>query len=202
MRGAGFEDLRALFADTRLHIALGVITQVEVATDRSVARVMVQVLPEMREIVARMTWEYAAPNAGIMGLPEQNDVVLLGMAEGDEEQAYVLRRLTTREDQIPIQAIGGDLCVVAKSGKKLWLSSADKIYLSKSETAPTENMVLGQVFKTLMENLLDALASHTHISSTPGFPTAPPANAATFTGLKASPVSDEAVLSDVAFTEK
>lgn len=202
MRGAGYEELRALFADERLHIALGIIGQVEVASDRSTCRVTVKILPEEREIVARVPWEYAGPDAGIVGLPEQNDVVLVGMAEGDEEQAFVLRRLSTKEDKIPLQAIDGDLCIAAKTGKKVWVTSADKIYLSKGSAEPTENLVLGLELKAMLQTLLTAISTHTHICAAPGFVSAPPVNASAFTGLKSSPVDDDALLSDIAFTEK
>ena len=64
-----------------------------------------------------------------------------------------------------------------------------------------ENMVLGQVFKALMSSTLQDIAVHKHIGNM-GYLTSPPDNAADFEALKASPVDDEGVLSDIAFTQK
>jgi hypothetical protein len=195
------EALRGILGDDRLWIALGLITRVELASDRSVCRVLVSILPEQREIMARMTWEDVGPDAGWVSLPSANDLVLVAMAEGDEESAYVIKRLSSKEDKIPVQAVDGDTAIVTKSGKKLWLTSATRINLSGSADQPTENLVLGQVFKELMADFLQAVAVHTHVSSAPGFITSPPTNATDFASLKASPVQDEAVLSALSFTE-
>lgn len=194
------ESLRAALRDSRLWVALGVLKRVELASDRSVCRVLVDILPEEREIVARMTWEDVGPDSGWVALPSAGDLVLLAMAEGDEEQAFVIKRLSSKEDKIPLQAVDGATAIVTKAGKKLWLTSDTRINLSNGTEQPTQNLVLGQVFKDLMVSLLDAIASHTHTGNA-GFPTSPPLNADEFTDLKASPVEDEAVLSELSFTE-
>lgn len=196
------EALREIFRDERVWIALGIIKKLDLATDNSVLWAEVSILPEERTIVTRMTWDDTGANAGIYSFPQVNDLVLVGFAEGDEENAFILRRLSTKEDKIPVQAVEGDIAVVAKSGKKIWITSAEKVYLSKSDTAPTENFVLGQVFKQLMSDFLQEVATHTHTSGPPGSPTSPPLTAAQFTALKASPVQDEAILSDTIFGEK
>lgn len=194
------EALREALRDTRLWVSLGIITRVEIATDRSTCRVMVSILPERREIVARMTWEDVGPSAGWYCLPSPSDWVLLAMPEGDENQAYVIKRLSSKEDKIPLQAVEGDTAIVAKASKKLWLTSAERINLSAADTAPTQNLVLGQVFKAMMSTLLDAIASHTHTGNQ-GFPTSAPLNATAFTNIKSSPIQNEAILSDLSFTE-
>lgn len=83
-------------------------------------------------------------------------------------------------------------------GHIVYLSQSKMQFGSKSSS---ENMVLGQVFKTMMDTLLTAIATHTHIGNL-GYQTTPPDNAADFTNLKASPIDDDAILSDKAFTEK
>lgn len=75
----------------------------------------------------------------------------------------------------------------------------DAILVGGEDSA--ENIVLGQVFKSLMSNLLGALQVERHIDSL-GYTTAVPVNAGTYASLQASPVNDEAVLSDESFARK
>lgn len=88
----------------------------------------------------------------------------------------------------------GETIIYNQFGQLVYLKSG-KILLG-SKTA-TENLVLGQVFKTMMSTLLDAIANHTH----PGLGYQP-SNFADFEALKYSPIEDEAILSDEVFTEK
>lgn len=81
-----------------------------------------------------------------------------------------------------------------------WVLESDAIFLG-SDSAD-EPFVLGKVFKQFAEDVLQAIAIHTHISALPGYPTPPPQNAVTFQTLKASPIQDEAILSDKIFGEK
>lgn len=92
----------------------------------------------------------------------------------------------------------GDTAIYDAHGNVIYLSNGKMQFGSE---AADENMVLGKVFKQLMSDLLQELAIHTHIGNL-GYETAPPSDAAEFTALKSSPVDDEKVLSDVAFTEK
>lgn len=201
MMNADLEALRALLSNQEIHLALGLIKQVAVASDRSVCRVMVSILPEQREVVARMSWEAVGPEAGVFMLPNVNDLVLVGMVEGSKDQVVVIRRFTSREDKMPINAANGDLVAKALSGKKTWVQSDTKILLAKTDTEPTENLVLGQQLKTLLSDVLAALAAHKHIGNL-GYYTAPPDNASTYTAKKANPVDNEGILSNLAFTEK
>ncbi len=80
------------------------------------------------------------------------------------------------------------------------------IYLSQTKMqfgskASAENMVLGQVFKTFMDNLLTQLQNETHIGNL-GYETSVPVNAPQYEALQESPIDDDAILSDKAFTEK
>lgn len=93
-----------------------------------------------------------------------------------------------------------------------------KTLIGKKGNTPNEPVVLGLVLKQYLEDLhtklgaiLDTLiAGDFLLVTSPGNPTAPnPAKIATLTqlkadleALKASPISDKAVLSDVFFTEK
>lgn len=210
------QALKEIFRDTRQHIAIGSITKIEVASDRSYVKCLVSILPEGREIVAQMTWDSVGPESGIYALPAVNDLVLVAFADGDDELAFVIKRLTTKEDSAPATAVSGDMVLKALATKKAWLTSSERINLSQADTEPTENLVLGQVFKSMMQTVLaelstlcQTLSTHTHITGSPGSTTSVPiqasnfqSNKTVFDNTKADPVDNEDVLSDLAFTEK
>jgi hypothetical protein len=195
------EQLREMLKDNRVHLAVGQIKKLMLASDRSVLRVMVSILPEQREIVARMAWSTLGASSGMLQLPNVDDLVLVGNADGDEDACFVIAKLSNKEDKIPANAAAGDMVAKANTGTKAWLTSDTKINLSRGDQAPTENLVLGQVFKQLMSDILHQLSIETHIGNL-GFSTSPPENAAQYVAKKASPVDDSLVLSDVSFTEK
>jgi hypothetical protein len=77
-----------------------------------------------------------------------------------------------------------------------------QVLISKTpNSTPTEPLVLGNVFTTMMNKLLTAIENHNHIGNL-GSPTSPPINAADFAQLASSPIGDNAILSDFASTEK
>jgi phage gp45-like len=80
------------------------------------------------------------------------------------------------------------------------VDEADDIRIGSE--AAEENFVLGQVFKTFAQQLLTQLAAETHVSGLPGYPTSVPQNAAKYNNLKATPIDDDAILSDKIFGEK
>lgn len=215
-KGSGLEELRQALADKRQHIALGRITKIGLADNRTCLRVQVSIFPEEREVVAIMTWESTGPECGWFDLPAVGDLVLVAFVEGDPDQAFVIKRLTSLEDKIPLKASQGHIQLRSKAGKKVYVESdteasirAEKVQLVRDGTeSASENIVLGQVFKQFATDLLTYLAAHQHVSNIPGLLTSPPANpggagdAASFTALAASPIGDEAILSDVSFTEK
>lgn len=92
----------------------------------------------------------------------------------------------------------GETLLYNEFGQLIYLSEG-KIQIGSKAAA--ENLVLGQVFKAYEASLLDAIIAHKHLDSF-GYLTQPPDNAADFTALKASPIEDEAILSDECFTEK
>ena len=211
----GLEELKAVFTDDRTHIAIGAILSLEIAVDKSVARANVEIFPERREIIARMAWDSVGPNSGFFTLPNVGDLVLIAFADGDDDQAFVIKRLTSKEDKMPANVITGDSVLKALAGKKAWITSDSKINLSKGDSAPTENAVLGQVFKTyasellgIFKDVLTELKTETHLGNL-GFKTGVPTNASAYNdkkteveALKASPIDDSAILSDLTFTEK
>lgn len=209
------ESLRTILRDDRLHVGLGMVKRLHLASDRSYLKLSLMTFPDSREVIATMTWENVGPNSGDFEFPSPGDMVLFVNADGDDDQCFVIKRLTSEEDKIPSEATNGDKVHRAKAGKKYWNVSDTAIYLSRDGSEPTENLVLGQVLKTLMSDLLTALSdhantdsSHTHIGNL-GFSTAAPNEAADYTtaktsydNLKSDPVDNENMLSDLSYTEK
>lgn len=223
------EFFKEIFKDKRSHISIGKIKQMSLAADRSFLKCLVSIFPEQREVIARMTFSLAGPDSGIAELPAIDDMVLVAFADGDNDYAFIITRLTSVEDKIPLNSANGDFVIKAKAGKKAWLTSNTRINLSKGDTEPTENMVLGQELKTLLISTYDKLkmlntklnslalkdSTHTH-SGNLGYPTSPPNQASDFATLAAdftaigndfdalntSPVKDQKILSNISFTEK
>lgn len=209
------DDLKKLLKDDSIHIGIGKIKKLYLSDDRSVLRVLVSMFPEERDIIATMTWESVGPNCGDFTFPVPDDMVLIGQVYGDDDQAYVLKRLTSRADKIPSAAVNGDKVQKTLDGKKFWNISDTRINLSRGENEPAENLVLGQVFKKFADDLLKTLkdhaqnnAAHKHMGNL-GFLTSAPDNAndhlsrkGEYDTLKTSPIGDNKILSDLSFTEK
>lgn len=194
------EELREMFKDDRLHIALALVTQLEVASDRSVLRVKCTVLPDNMSIVARMSWSAVGPEAGIYQFPSKNDLVIVGYMDGEVDQAFVISRCTSAEDKLPLQAVDGHLVMKALNGKKVYLVSDTRINLTKGGEGP-EQAMLGTTFKTAYSSHLEIDSEHDHIGNL-GYMTSPPNQAAEYLAIKSSPVDDELMLSDLVKLEK
>jgi phage baseplate assembly protein gpV len=210
------EGLRAILSDKRNHIAIGKVVKLSIASDRSFVKCLVSIWPEQREIVTHMTWDSVGGESGFFVLPSPGDMVLVAFADGDEEQAFVIRRLTSKEDKLPLRAADGDSVVVSMAGKKTWITSDTRVNLSAGTEEPTEPVPLGIVLRTALSAMLaelkaycDTMASHTHICAPAGVASQPPKQASAITGhgsaleaIKNSPVDDNAMNSDLTFTEK
>lgn len=201
------EALREILADNRTHIAIAEIVKVSLNADRTLVRVQVKVWPEMNEVVAIMSWDFVGDDAGDYTMPLPKELVLVAFADGSPDTSFVLRRLTSKEEKMPIQVQGGHTIKKARGGKKLYLASDTKVCLSKGgESDPTEPFVLGTVFKQWAASVLDLVMSHTHpyVDTPVGAAiTSPSAELATgIPLLKASPIEDGAILSDTIFGEK
>jgi uncharacterized protein involved in type VI secretion and phage assembly len=223
------EDLKQILKDDSLHLFLGQIKRLHLAGDRSYLKVEVNVWPEDRSIIAEMSWDSVGPESGFYAFPAVGDAVLCCSAEGDADQSYVIKRLSSRADKIPNTATSGDTVLRALSGKKEWLTSDTRVNVSRGDTEPTENLVLGQRMKTTysdhlgklityLEKVIDYMSKfeqHKHIGNA-GFYTVVPDNASDVAALrseletlktetnslKSSKVDNEFILSDLSFTEK
>ncbi len=225
------EALRTIFGDTRMHIGFGVIRQLGLAVDHSCLRVQVALLPEEREIIAQMSWADSGALSGDITLPEVDDAVIVAFVEGDPDHAYVIARLSSKDEVLPAFATSGHSVKYARPGKKLYLGSETKISLARPAVEPTEPLVLGTVFKNFMSTVLtqlittqaqvmalvDAFNAHTHegnLGYLTGTPQPTDITSATLVkttvntaksnvnSQKSSPIDDGAVLSQIAFTEK
>lgn len=217
MKGFDLEGLKDALRDDLLWIACGIVKRIEYAKDRSVARVVVNILPEDRPIIARMTWEGVGPNAGIFMPIQIDDLVLVGAADGEEDTSFILKRLTSRVDLIPQQVVDGNMVVRSLDTQSLYLGSKLKTLIGRiiAGADPDEPLVLGKVEKQLWVDVLTSLstfiglvAAHTHTGNM-GAATSAPGNATAMTTekgkidtQKASPVQDDLLVSDVVFTEK
>lgn len=215
MKSNDIEALKQLLDTGKTWVSAGTILKLELAPDRSVWRAQVRILPGDYEVVARMTWDSVGPNSGIFGPAQVGDLVLL-VFDPELGEAFVIRRLSSTEDLIPLQAGEGHTVVKSNPGKNTHVASDTKILLGKlSAVDPLEPLVLGKVFKTFMSYVLGELASqadklslHTHVGNL-GMQTSAPdlyldfiAFKTKFTNKKTSPIDDNLINSDIAFTEK
>lgn len=195
------EELKEVFRDNRLIMSLGIVKQLEVAKDRSVLRVKVLLLPDNITIVARLSWDAVGPEAGVFQFPSINDLVIVAYVDGDENQAYVIRRCTSKEDKLPLQVDGNHLVLRSLSGKKAYLVSNTEIQLNRGGADATEKAVMGTTFQAAYSAHLQIDADHTHIGNL-GYPTTKPNQFMDYLDIKASPVDDAEMLSDLIKVEK
>ena len=127
-----------------------------------------------------MSWDAVGPESGIFAFPSANDMVLVACAEGDDDQCFVIKRITSKEDKIPLAAMDGSTVVKSLNGKNVWITSDTQVNISRGDDVPSENVVLGQVWKQLMIDLLEylidlcqQLSEEVHIGNL-GYLTAPP----------------------------
>jgi hypothetical protein len=197
----GLENLREIFSDDRLHLAIGTIKQLSVASDRSYLKAMVNILPDNINMICSLTWDAVGPEAGIFQFPSVNDLVIVGYLDGKENDAFIIRRCTSAEDKIPLQAVNGHLVLKTLAGKKAFISSNTEVNLVRGNDPGNERLVLGDTFKTAYSQHLAIDAAHTHIGNL-GYPTLVPIQASQYTAIKTSPVDDDLMLSDLSKTEK
>jgi len=205
------QEMRSLFKDNNFKITLALIEKVHIAADRSFVRAECTTLPDSLKIIADVSSDSVGSQS--ITLPNKDDLVLVAFT--DDNFPVVLTKLFSESDKIPQNAVTGDTVLRSLIGKKTWITSDTRINLSQNDTIPTENLVLGQVFKTFADDLLTLLATkfdndsvHKHIGNLGVFTT--PTDKATddqtsksdVEDLASSPIGDDAILSDLAFTEK
>ncbi len=180
------ETLREIMKDKRVWVAIGKITRIEFASNRSGILVKVLLFPDSHEIVAKIGVPSVAPDAGDYGPLSVNDMALIAIPEGLEDYAHVICRLPSDEDKVPQQVIDGDSFSKSKSGKRniLWgdtkaqIIAGQRINLAKSDADVTEPLILGLVMQQAYEKALlrlttlidKMIAGPMVMGNLPGFP--------------------------------
>src|SRR5690349_13948872 len=95
------EALRSVFADKKTNAAVGKVVKLGLASDKSVLRAQCRILSQDRDVIAKVCWDASGPDAGSFQFPQVDDLVLILFAEGDDNQGYVVKRLSTNIDKIP-----------------------------------------------------------------------------------------------------
>ncbi len=152
------ELLREIFKDARLHIGIGTIVQLGLATDGSALRVMVNLLPENRQVVAEMTFA----DVYAVTLPEINDLAIVAFADGHPDDAFVIKLVNTSEEPIPDFARLGNTMIAPRTGKK--------VGIGRHTISPTEPLVLGNVAINGLTALVNAFLDATQIGLGPTGP--------------------------------
>lgn len=148
------EELREIFRDQRIWISVGQIEELDPASDSHALRVKVKLYPDEISIIARYSFDNVGPSSGIIAFPEEGDLVLVAFAEGDEQQAFVLKSLTSKIDKLPPRSLQGDIVIKARAGKKLNLSSDTRINIGKGATTQeAEPLVLGAILKNALTDI-------------------------------------------------
>ena len=153
------ELLREIFKDSRLHIGLGVVTQLGLANDGSILRVMVNLIPENREVVCEMTFA----DVSIVTFPEIEDMCVVLFADGHPDDAYVIGLVNTTDEKIPLFAQTGNTVVYSRPGKKLYLGSSSKVGIGRPNVEPAEPLVLGTTLINGLTALCNAFLNATQI---------------------------------------
>lgn len=203
------ETMREIFKDVRQHISIGKIVQLGLADDHNTLRVQCLMYPDQeREVVAEMTWD----DINDCDMPEINDLVLLGFADGDDQTGYVIRFLSTIEEPIPSEVASGAKVVRSRSGKKLYIGGdttmveGNSIGIGKKGHTPSEPLVLGNVLVSMLTDLLTALTQsplgETNLST--GITTLDPGIVSALNQIKSTylTTSSSNIVSQVAFTER
>lgn len=185
------ETLRSILADSRQHVAVGVVKKVEISSDKSLCRCLVEVLPDEIEVVASVVFPHANAGSGFFSLPNKNDFVLLNFASPDD--VYIVGYLTSIEDKISPLALEGHTVLSASKGKEVYIGSDAKGHLAGLDMLADEPLVLGDTLAEgldgvlqKIEGILDQLiAGDIFLVTSPGNPTAPnPTKTSALNGLK------------------
>lgn len=203
------QALREVFKDNRLHFGIGLITGVELLSDNSALKVKLSVFPEQREIYATWSWDDIGPNSGTGSIPTVNDLVLFANVDGNDDLCFVIRRLSSKEDKIPKQAEGGHWFGRAKEGKKAYLLGDEKVLIGKGTNAdsadPTEPLVLGNILKTFLTNVLNEFLNAPQIGTCAVGPVMlDPTIRTNLTQMKSTYLTTASsnIVSQIAFTER
>ena len=139
------ELLREIFKSTDLHIGVGTITQLGISQSKAVLRVMVNLLPENRQVVAQMTFA----DVYSVTFPEINDLAIVLFSDGHPDNAWGVKVCNSKEEPIPLFATTGNTMISPRLGKL--------VGVGRATVTPTEPFVLGNVLLSGLTNLIARL---------------------------------------------
>lgn len=201
MNNGDLEFWREAFSDLRQHIGIGVVTQMEMVEDASELRVLVNLLPENREVVAVMSFA----DVYDVTFPEMNDLLVVAFVDGEPDGAHVIARFSSDEEPIPVLARTGDSVKYARTGKKMFIGSDTKIGIARPDKNPTQPLVLGTVMQAFMDAVLNAILNASQVGQSAMGPVfLDPALRASLVSIKSQYVDTAGTnfLSQIAFTER
>jgi len=164
-----------LFADNRQFVHIVEILEEEMATDGSSYQLRAETVIDRHECLLDCSF-----NPHLHGPALEGDLWLAIFVEGDLNNGFLLQKLNNMKCLIHPKAREGETVLSSRKGKKINISNDPTAML-------TENGVLGQELKSFLKELVTAVdqirgeldkvilwaTSHTHISASPGSPTAP-----------------------------
>ncbi len=162
------EFLRDIFKDPRLHIGIGTIVQLGLSNDGSVLRVLVNLLPDNRQVVGEVTFE----DVNSVTLPEVDDLVLVAFCDGDPDECFIVKVINNADEPIPLFGQTGHTVKYSRAGKKLYIGSDTKVGIGRPNVEPTEPLVLGAVLATGLTALCNAFLNATQIGQSSAGPVA------------------------------
>jgi hypothetical protein len=144
------EMLREMFKDPKLHIGIGTIVQLGLESTGNKLRVMVNLLPENRQVVAEMTF------ADVMDIcfPEINDLGVVAFADGHPDECFVIALINNKDEPLPKFAQNGSKVAYSRPGKKFYIGSDTKLGIGRPNIEPTEPLVLGTQLIALLTGIL------------------------------------------------
>jgi hypothetical protein len=205
------EELKQLLNDRSLHIEYGVIQQLEASPTRKTLRALVALQPDGHQMVAKVCWDNIDDEAGVIMFPAIGDLVVVGFASGDEDDARILTSCSSIEERIPLDALDGSLVLKARKGKPTRVLSDTKVLIQKAKFGAnpnpdaTEPLVLGNVLVNLEQDLINAFINAPQIGQCAVGPVfLDPGLASTLTMLisKYLTTATTNILSQIGFTER
>ena len=145
--------------ETDLHLEIGEVLAVRATQNEAFCDV--EFLSDDSNITCQVASSGAGDNAGIYFLPQIGDLVIIGCMAGSIDYAYIIARVSTEMEKIPMPALAGHAVVRSRPGKHTWVSG-DRVNISKGDSVPSEGLVLGEQFvayaSEMLQGIVDSLA--------------------------------------------
>lgn len=133
------------------------------------------------------------------------DRVLIGFIEGSRQRPVIIGVFRHSFAEYGATEVEGERRLTRHNGAEIEIDKDGNVRVKPApgkdvfigDQGATENLVLGQLWKTMMTTVLNAIATHIHPTGTG--PSGPANNAATYTNEVAGLIN---ILSDMAFTQK